>query len=365
MSALVKNLLSSTAEQQYWDRRERIETPDGDWFHVDWKDNTANTNDEANEANAKGLMILIHGLESSSESPLVVDMAKAYQSLNLDVCCINFRGCSGTPNDTLGAYHLGFTNDLKQLLDSIIVKNNNKNDSKNNNNNNNNQQPLYLSGFSLGGNMMIKALGELQETAVDKYNIRGAAVFCAPLNAERHYKRLYAPGINRSIYTGSLLKTMKQKAHRQMEVLCDGNPDTTKFNYKACMAAETIFDFEDAFIAPIYGFDDPIDYFRQTASINFIETVAVPTFVLNGEDDPFMDGSYQPTDVCFENGGRAPVKMIHSKLGGHCGFIFHQVDTRDDDDDDEQMPLNSFGPAEMKRFIQHVMDNNDSKSMNK
>lgn len=337
LSAAAQTLVSPrTEDADYWDRRERIDTPDGDWFHLDFKANSGSSK-------SKGLMVMIHGLESNSRSPLMTDMANSYLALGLDVCCINFRGCSGEPNDTLGAYHLGFTNDLKHYLELLYKDGTTA------------QTPIYLSAFSLGANMMIRALGELQDEAVSKYNIKGAAFFCCPLNCEKHYKRLMEPGINRSIYTGTLLKSMKGKAQLQLERVCDNDPDTTKFDYRAAMEAETIYEFENAFIAPIYGFEDPIDYFRKTAAIHVMEDVAVPTFVLNAADDPFMDGTYQPTEVTVEEGGRAPVKMTFSEAGGHCGFLFHQ----EEESATAAASVSSWGPSEMARFIQHVIENNE------
>lgn len=313
---------------RYWDRRERIETPDGDWFHVDHKNC---------QGECKGVMILIHGLEASSESSLSIDMAKAYSDLGLHVACINFRGCSGEPNDTLRSYHLGFTDDILLYFRLIRDDNTYRN------------MPVYVSGFSLGGNVLLKALGELKEQAVEEYNIMGAAAFCAPMN-DSAYKSLLIPGINRAVYANTLLKSLKQKAQLTLDRCCDGNPDTAIFDYRGSMAAETIFDLENAFIAPVYGFDDTIDYYKKTSCINFLEDVAVPTLILNAEDDPFMDGLCQPTELTHEYGGRAPIKMVHSKKGGHCGFIFHQIGP-----DEDSVPSNSWGPAEMARFISHVM----------
>jgi predicted alpha/beta-fold hydrolase len=327
--ATLAKKVSTPTQQNYWNRRERIATPDGDFFHVDYKDQPVQS---------KGLMILIHGLESNSESPLILDMARAYFALGLDVCCISFRGCSGEPNLTLGAYHLGFTDDLLQYLE--VVRTRFEED----------LPPIYLSGFSLGGNMMIKALGELKQDARDVYNIRGAAVFCIPFDAERSYTRLMEPGINKRIYTGSLLKSMKEKARVQFERLCDGDINTNKFDFPGVMRAETIFDVENAWIAPIYGFADAFDYFRQTKSVRFMPHVAVATLILNSVDDPFMDGTHQPLEVTLEHGGPAPIKMVFEKSGGHCGFLFHQLC------EGERTPTVSWASAEMARFIQHIMN---------
>lgn len=337
--------LASPAEEEatFWDRRERIDTPDGDWFHVDFKNHVAETSTGTAGQASKGLVILLHGLESNSRSTLVIDMADSYYKLGLDVCCLNFRSCSGTPNDTIGAYHLGFTDDVKHFL-NIVQPDDDDNENK---------KPIFLSGFSLGGNVMLKTLGELKESAVDRYNIQGATVFSTPLNCEKYYGKLEEVGINRSIYTGSILKSMKQKAVEKLEQFGTDNDPTTVsalFDYNGCMEAQTIFEFEDAFICRIYGFDDPLDYYRKTACIHFMPDICVPTLVLNGVDDPFMDNAnYQPTEVTYEHGGRAPVKMIHTKKGGHCGYMFHQVA------DGEPRQDNSWGPSELARFIEHVM----------
>ena len=314
-----------SSKEKYWDRRERIATPDGDWFHVDHKEC---------RGESKGLMILIHGLEASSESPLSIDMAKAYSEIGLDVACINFRSCSGEPNDTVRFYHLGFTDDLLLYLD--LVKDENR--------------PIYVSGFSLGGNVLLKALGELKERAVEEFNIKGAAAFCAPLN-DTGYKSMLLPGINREIYAKNLLRSMQEKAKFKLDQCCDGDPDTDKFDYRGSIAAKTIFDFENAYIAPVYGFEDTIDYYKKTACINYLQDIAVPTLILNGADDPFfIEGKSDPTNAADGNGGRAPIKIVESRNGGHCGFIFHQLDP-----EEQSIPTTSWGPSEMARFVSHVI----------
>lgn len=320
-----RNLPKHSEEEEttsFWDSRERIETPDNDWFHVDSK----------TTENSRGLIILLHGLESNSKSELIKEWALAYCDLGLDVTCISFRSCSGKPNDTIGCYNLGFTDDLKHYLELIAPDR---------------SQPIYLSGFSLGANVMIKALGELKESAVDKYNIRGAAAFCVPLDCEINAPCLGAPGINRFAYTNTLLKSLKEKTREQLDRLCDGNEDTDFFDFKGAMNAETITDFDDAFVAPIYGYEDATDYYRKTSSIYFIDEVAVPLLILNAEDDPFMEPTYFPVEKSYEFGGIAPVKMVQSRKGGHCGFLFHQTTEKD--------PKYSWATTEMSRFVEHVM----------
>lgn len=143
---------------------------------------------------------------------------------------------------------------------------------------------ISCSSFSLGANTALKALGEMGGLAVEKYNIRGAALLCTPFDQEKNSLALAEPGINRAIYSSGLLKKLKAKAQEKLDEFCDGDPDTTGFDYKRAMEAETITVFDDAFIAPIYNYEDCWDYYRKTSSIHFMEEVAVPTYVVNALD---------------------------------------------------------------------------------
>jgi predicted alpha/beta-fold hydrolase len=136
----------------------------------------------------------------------------------------------------------------------------------------------------LGSNAALKALGDLGEQALDRYNIRGASLLCTPFDQEVNARALARPGVNRAVYTNSLLKKMKAKAQEQLDRFCGGDKDTHRFDFTRAMAAETITEFDDAFIAPIYGFTDCWDYYRKTSSIYVLQDVKVPTYILNAND---------------------------------------------------------------------------------
>ena len=142
---------------------------------------------------------------------------------------------------------------------------------------------------------------------------------------------------------------MKQRAQRQLEVHCKGNVDTETFDYAGVVAAKTITDFDEAFVANVYGFDSAIDYYRQTSCLRFLPDIAVPTYILTAEDDPFMDPTHFPTHVTLEGGGPAPIQMVRMKHGGHCGFVFHQVKHKED------VLETSWSSTEMARFLEHLM----------
>lgn len=324
LAEVTKSLLTSdnTESIPFWDSRERIETPDGDWFHADSKRSETADHDDTTTPT----LVLIHGLESNSESPLTIEMAQA-NIKSMHVTCINFRGCSGEPNDSIGGYHLGFTDDVKHYL--TILKQRRP------------DAPVYLAGFSLGANVVLKCLGELKETAVTDWNIHGAVALAAPLDQELNAKALAQPGVNRLVYTNMLLKSLKRKAQFQLDRFCNGDPNTTAFDYRRGMAAETITDFDDAFIAPIYGFRDCWDYYRQTSSRYFLDSIAVPTLVLNAKDDPFFDPNSWPATAGDH------IRLERMESGGHLGFGFHQLES-------DVVPETSWAPHQMALFFQHI-----------
>jgi len=258
------------------------------------------------------------------------------------VTCLNFRGCSGEPNDTLGGYHLGFTDDLRQYLELQVLQQQREE-----------QEPpttkLYLAGFSLGANAVLKCLGELGTDAIHRYNIRGGMALCVPLDATVNAPFLGKPGFNQIVYCQNLLRTLKTRAHYQLERFCDNDVTTTKFDYEACMNAKTITEFDDAFVAPVYGYKDAYDYYQQTSSIYYLDTIAVPTLVLNSKDDPFMDPGFCPIEKTRESGdGKAPIQMVYTKHGGHLGYLFHRPNRG------EVIPDTSWASTELGRFLHHI-----------
>ena len=263
VKAQLPNILGESNQEtscDYWDEREKV-LIDDDFFHVDHKYVDG-------EKLSRGLVVIVHGLESNSNSSLSQNLARAYHHYDFDVACLNFRGCSGVPNDSIFQYHAGFTNDIKHFikLSSERLKE---------------DQSLYLSGFSLGTNIVMRCLGELGLDAAEKYNIRGAALLGVPFELEPHHRQLIDDPFNRIIYAGNLLKSMKNKVDYLIDRFCGGDKNTNMINYWECMNATTIAEIEDNWIAPLYGFQDKFDYYRQTSSIPVMSRIAVPTFALN------------------------------------------------------------------------------------
>lgn len=314
-----------SSEEKYWDERKRIDTPDGDWFHADFKF----------VDDSKGLVIILHGLEASSEALLSLDMARVFKQVGMDVVCLNFRGCSGIPANKPGGYHLGFTQDLKHFLSLLEAESSI-------------MPPIFISGFSLGGNVALKALGELGAEAVDRFNIKGAAIACPPIDAEKDIRYIDAEGFNQRIYAGGLCDDIRKKTKEQLKLFCNGDESTNQFDYSGVMKAKTIQEIDNYFIAPIFGFEGSIDYYRKSSCYYYLDRIAVPTYILRAKDDPFLDPNI-PYEKCRVHGGAAPIKFQRTSHGGHLGFTFHQMNG-----DVADVPKTGWMPSELARFVKHV-----------
>ncbi|KAL7503267.1 hypothetical protein ACHAXN_001075 [Cyclotella atomus] len=352
-------LTATNHENWYYDKRERIITPGGGaFFTVDHKYYKP---DVGKDAESRGTVIIIHGLESNSNSTLCTDMSTAFLQKGYDVSVLNFRGCCGTDVSKLYQdgtlvkngenslmYHLGFVDDLIYYLSLLAARSRDNAEKK----------PIYLSGFSLGANVVLKALGQMGTDAIDLYNVAGASVAGAPFDTERNYLQFHQDPISRLVYVESLLNKLKERAREILEVQYDGNVNASGFDYQGSIDANTIYDLETACVAPLFGFDDHIDYYRKTSCGYFLDRICVPTYVVNAMDDPFFDSSYVPWDKVY--GGEscdgsshegAPIKIALTKEGGHLGYIFHQMD---DDSSNGETRKASWISKELARFIDHA-----------
>ena len=347
LNARTNGRSAEEASGDFWDRRERVGTPDFDYFQVDYKD--VGGREGGGGSSSRGTVVLLHGLESNSNSSLSVDLATAYVRRGFDVACVNFRGCCGGAEPSTGAYHLGFTDDLRLFLDVLTDRPRQRNGG-----------PIYLSGFSLGANVVLKCLGELGEAAVDHYGIAGAAVVGAPFDNELNNKKVEAPGFNKRVYSERLLASMKRRLREKVEEECVLDPAAPPaegggFDYERCMAASSIAEFETEYIGPVYGFEDNVDYYRKTSCQYFLESIAVPTLILNAADDPFFDPVCFPVEQGREAGGPAPIKFVRTEHGGHLGYMFHQAAAQGDGGSSKSTERQtSWMPSELARFFDHV-----------
>jgi len=170
---------------------------------------------------------------------------------------------------------------------------------------------IYVSGFSLGGNVILKFLGELGDDAMKK-NVYGGVACCVPFDPVASQDKL-AVGFNKIVYAGNLLRTLKMKAERKIRMF----PGC--FDIDVIRKAQTIGEFDEEYIVKLYGFESKVDYYRKTGAKWWLPKIKVPAITVNAIDDPFIDAPSLPQqhDIPIDT----PVRLCYTENGGHCGFI--------------------------------------------
>jgi predicted alpha/beta-fold hydrolase len=254
-------------------KRERIITPDDDFLDLDWL-----------TQNSDNLVIISHGLEGNSSRAYIKGMAKVFFNNNYDVLAWNYRGCGEEMNKKLRFYHSGATDDL-----DVVVKHAGKK-----------YKSVFLVGFSLGGNVTLKYLGETPE------KIKGAVVFSVPLNLRSSCEKISLP--ENFIYSKRFLKSLKKKIVDKSKVM-------KEIDVSGIERITNLKDFDDRYTAPLHGFIDAIHYYESCSSLYFLKNISVPTLVVNAKNDPFLSEDCYPTNV-----DNSFIEFDYSQYGGHVGF---------------------------------------------
>ena len=267
-------------------RRERWATPDGDFIDVDFT-----TGGDADPS--RPLLVLFHGLEGSSGSHYATAaMAEAVRR-GWRGAVAHFRGCGGELNRAARAYHSGDSEEIDWVLRRFA-----RDDAR--------ASPLFAAGVSLGGNALLKWLGE-QGTAARSVVHRAAAI-SAPVDLTAAGDALER-GFN-MVYTKNFLGTMKRKALAQLQM----HPGL--FDGKRVGAARTLREFDDLVTAPLHGFRNVDDYWTRASSKPHLAGIAVPTLLLNARNDPFLPAAALPAAAELS----AAVTALFPAAGGHVGF---------------------------------------------
>lgn len=258
--------------------RERITTTDNDFLDLDWL-----------TQHSRKLAIISHGLEGNTSRAYMKGMARALYGGGFDVLAWNFRGCSDEMNRQLRFYHSGATDDLDAVVRHALQRG---------------YSEIYLAGFSLGGNLTLKYLGEKKPYP----EIKKAIVFSTPLDLYTSCLKISKPA--NMIYASRFLSSLKQKI-RSKSLLLSGLDLTGLDKIK------TILAFDDRYTAPLHGFQGAMDYYKQCSSIHFIETISIPTLIVNAQNDPFLSELCYPVAQCKSH---HYAKFENPRHGGHVGF---------------------------------------------
>ena len=242
--------------------RERWTTPDSDFIDVDIQ--YAHHSQGPLPENSAPWLVLFHGLEGSSSSPYARAFAEIAHLLGWHFVVPHFRGCSGDINLLPRAYHSGDHQEIDWILKRLQ---------------NRSQGALRVVGISLGGNALLRwaqTAGNYASTLA-----RSVCAICAPLDLMACGQAL-GQGINRLIYTRIFLKTMKPKALQKLQQY------PGLFDYEKILRAQTLYEFDDIFTAPLHGFKGVEDYWRQASALPALGDIQIPALIVNARNDPFV-----------------------------------------------------------------------------
>lgn len=264
--------------------RERIDTGDGDFLDLDW----------AIQGASKKLVVLTHGLESSSSSKYICGMAAAFQRQGWHALAWNLRGCSGEANRLLTSYHSGSTGDLETVINHIERTRD--------------YDSIALVGFSLGGNITLKYLGDLANSPPQAIKAGVAFSVATDLAASA----IHLEKIDNRIYMNRFLKTLTEKVRTKMEQFPNRLSDQNLDNMR------TFREFDGAYTAPLNGFESAEDYWARCSCGSVLQDITIPTLLVNASNDPFLPNSCYPRNLAKNH---AHLHLEIPRSGGHMGFV--------------------------------------------
>lgn len=263
--------------------RQRITTPDDDFLDLDWS-----------HTGSKRVTVLVHGLEGDSRRTYVTGMVKVLNNNGWDTCSLNLRGCSGEINKKPGFYHSGSTPDLKTVIDLIAASGN--------------YESLSLVGFSLGGNITLRYLGESGDTVPSI--LKRAVAISVPVDLAGSAEVLARPQCR--IYMTRFLWQLHEKIKAKKELFPDIIDDSNYYRIKS------FHDFDDRYTAPLHGYSSAKDYYKRASSLPVLKNIRVPALLINADNDPFLSHSCYPESIAAESDH---FYFEQTRGGGHVGFV--------------------------------------------
>ena len=269
---------------KYPQKRERIKLSDGDFLDLDWSYASGASN---------SLVIILHGMEGHGQRPYVSGIARHLNTQHMDAICVNFRGCSGQINTQFFSFHSGQTEDLKDVITHVIS--------------NHNYDSIFLNGISLGGNIVLKYLGETSD--VPKQIKAGMAV-SVPVDLASSSKALHSfKNCFFHIYFMIALKLKLKQKYRQFP---------TKISRLSLWRIWTLHSLDEIYTSRANGFKDAAHYYNKSNSLQYLPAITTPVLILNALNDTFLTETCYPNAIAEDN----PFIYLETpKHGGHVGFI--------------------------------------------
>ncbi len=264
--------------------RVRIDTADNDFLDLDFS-----------KVGSNALVIILHGLEGNADKAYVKGLVRTMNRAGVDAVSVNLRGCSNEDNRKFYSYHSGKTEDLEAVIDYLT--------------NNYSYDKLFLTGFSLGGNIVLKYVGEFGNTINPK--IKAAVGISVPCDLKAtSYNFLKKDNF---LYQWRFIRSLRKKALSKIKRFPE-----YQYLEKEIKNCRTFFDFDNLITGPVNGFKNAEDYWEQSSCKQLITSIRVPTLLINALDDPFLPDECYP----FEETKQNPYFYFETpEYGGHVGFI--------------------------------------------
>ncbi|MBX9853018.1 MAG: alpha/beta fold hydrolase [Cytophagaceae bacterium] len=263
--------------------RERIFTPDHDFLDLDWS-----------KVNSKNLVVISHGLEGDSIRPYVLGMVRTMNIHGFDVLAWNYRGCSGEINKLHRSYHSGYTEDLDYVIRHALEKYD--------------YEKIILIGFSVGGNITLKYLGEKGKQVNKK--IKCAVTFSVPCHLESGAHHLAK--WKSKIYMARFLKSLRKKMIKKSQAIPEA------LSIEGLHKIKNFLQFDERYTAPMNGFKSARDYWKQSSCLYYLPNISIPSLLVNARNDPFLTPECYPIREAESN---PHLFLEMPETGGHCGFF--------------------------------------------
>lgn len=267
--------------KEHW---QRIDLPDGDFVDLVW--DASNYQDRS-----KPVALLLHGMEGGIQSGYVRGLMQGFSKHGYRPVLMHFRGCSGFPNRLLRSYHCGDTYDLSYIVNQVLLKQH--------------TGKMVAVGISLGGNVLLKWLGETK----DNNPLYKCVAISVPFEIDNVVFKIMK-GMSR-VYQWWLLRDLKTKVKHKVDKV------SGSITVQEVKLIRNFLQFDELITAPMHGFDSATNYYKTSSCRQYLSTISVPTLIVHSRDDPLMTPKSIPTEDELSNN----VQLLLADKGGHVGFV--------------------------------------------
>ncbi|WP_103864918.1 YheT family hydrolase [Aquimarina sp. I32.4] len=282
ISTIYPNMIRTV--KNVFQKREQISLDDGDFIDLDWSSSTT--------PNSKNVAVIIHGLEGNGQRQYVLGLTKHLNNNGWDSVAMNLRNCSGEVNRLYRSYHAGVSEDLDYTIQHILKTYSYSN--------------ISLCGFSLGGNIMLKYLGENHESVKE---IKNAVAVSVPCDLYNSLLEINKP--SNYIYQRRFINLLKAKLY-QRQILFPKKLSISDINN-----CKSLIDIDNLYTSKAHGYQNAMDYYSKCSSKQFIKHIQTPTLILNTKNDSFLGDRCYPIE---ESNSNKKVFLEIPDYGGHVGF---------------------------------------------